>query len=563
MIIKFDADIFLSNFYSADIEYEGYTYLSAEACFHAQKCQDENIKKIFTNLNAKDAWRMGRNSEIIKLRSDWESIKLPIMEQIVKKKFTQNLELARRLIDTGDAELIEIVGDQFWGKINGVGQNNLGVILMKIREELKDDKKLKEYIKVQQIQDSYIKNLALQVYDDQLSRNIQQDFETDESKLAYLIMTQRYRNLCTFLDKQKDKYNLELNEVEFLKKNWFLYNDLEELKFIGTDIYSDVMFVKHNIPFLYRSVGKDNIINIKNKKIEEQEKFDEIGKAIFKECLEQIKSGGRGKLFSYSKCFGKMLIKYANIIKNEQTTTIEIRKEAWINAVTKKTGEMMSVQGFIRESLEKGKDVNIPLFAIDMSNVRGNSVSNLKVWLDSFLGKQEYVTRNNDIFDPVGDAEVVSNFTGDMKNEDDSFIMCSDEIRYTLNIEEFCSLVYEYAHELAKMIGNEKFQKFIELTLETIPQDSEYSVFYSGIIKKEFLTIDQNKIADILSNIDWEKEKFYMSRVKAEKEKLGEDIPSIDIFKKDDCEGKSRYWKEIVFEGLRGKYTMMNCSIMK
>ena len=38
-----------------------------------------------------------------------------------------------------------------------------------------------------------IKNLAEQVYKDQSNNNMQREFESDESKLAYLIMTQRYK----------------------------------------------------------------------------------------------------------------------------------------------------------------------------------------------------------------------------------------------------------------------------------------------------------------------------------------------------------------------------------
>ena len=62
------------------------------------------------------------------------------MEDICRAKFTQNEELKKKLIDTGDATLIEgnTWNDTFWGVCNGVGENNLGKILMKIREELKD-----------------------------------------------------------------------------------------------------------------------------------------------------------------------------------------------------------------------------------------------------------------------------------------------------------------------------------------------------------------------------------------------------------------------------------------
>lgn len=61
------------------------------------------------------------------------------MYEIVKAKFTQNEDLKQRLLETGDMYLEEgnTWGDRTWGTINGKGQNRLGKILMKVREELK------------------------------------------------------------------------------------------------------------------------------------------------------------------------------------------------------------------------------------------------------------------------------------------------------------------------------------------------------------------------------------------------------------------------------------------
>ena len=44
----------------------------------------------------------------------------------------------QKLIDTGDIELVEVNswGDTFYGVCNGVGENHLGKLLMKIRKEL-------------------------------------------------------------------------------------------------------------------------------------------------------------------------------------------------------------------------------------------------------------------------------------------------------------------------------------------------------------------------------------------------------------------------------------------
>lgn len=126
---------FLSNFYPSPIKYRGLTYLNAEAAFQAQKEACEKDRTQYTTMNPAQAKLVGRNC---KLRKDWEEIKEQTMYEIVKAKFTQDQNLARLLLATGDAYLEEgnWWHDTIWGVCNGVGQNKLGKILMQVREEL-------------------------------------------------------------------------------------------------------------------------------------------------------------------------------------------------------------------------------------------------------------------------------------------------------------------------------------------------------------------------------------------------------------------------------------------
>jgi hypothetical protein len=191
---------------------------------------------------------------------------------------------------------------------NRNGQNLLGKILMEVRDELKESDDLKEYIESQKNYNERISALSFQVYNGEQT----EDTSSDEEKLAYYIMKQRYENLKNFcLQKIKEKYNASDDDVKRLIVNWFLYNDLCEIKYIGTDFYSNAMFVKHQVPYLYRSVGKDNDSIVWNNDAEYDD-YNGIVKNIFERCLDQIKSGGTGVLFSYTKCFGRMLYKYTN-----------------------------------------------------------------------------------------------------------------------------------------------------------------------------------------------------------------------------------------------------------
>lgn len=136
----FDEYRFLSNFYEAPVTYEGITYQNNEAAFQAQKCLTDEEKLAFTELEPSKAKHLGRR---VVLRPDWERVKVGIMEEIVREKFRQNSELAKMLLATGDRILEEgnRWNDTFWGvNINTrKGKNNLGIILMKIREELKEE----------------------------------------------------------------------------------------------------------------------------------------------------------------------------------------------------------------------------------------------------------------------------------------------------------------------------------------------------------------------------------------------------------------------------------------
>lgn len=137
MINKFADDYsFLSNYYPCIVVYNGYTFQSSEAAYQAQK--DPSRINEFINLDADDSKHLARK---VMLRPDWEDIKVQIMEEIVRAKFTQNKDLAEKLLATGEEELVEgnYWRDRFWGVYEGEGQNHLGKILMQIRDEIRSN----------------------------------------------------------------------------------------------------------------------------------------------------------------------------------------------------------------------------------------------------------------------------------------------------------------------------------------------------------------------------------------------------------------------------------------
>lgn len=127
---------FLSNFYPCSIAYGGAVYPSVEHAFQAAKA----ISKVDRDyIRCQDtSGRAKRAGRSIAIRRDWESVKLGIMEELVRIKFEDNSDLAKMLIGTGNQKLVEgnTWEDTYWGVCRGKGSNHLGKILMKIRGEL-------------------------------------------------------------------------------------------------------------------------------------------------------------------------------------------------------------------------------------------------------------------------------------------------------------------------------------------------------------------------------------------------------------------------------------------
>lgn len=123
---------FLSNFW---LEVNGQT---AEHTFQAAKAEDpEEAKWILESGSPGEAKRRGR---AVKLRPDWDDVKRETMLNILRRKFSDP-ELRERLVNTGDAELIEANhwNDLYWGvdRDSGEGQNWLGKTLMQVRDEIR------------------------------------------------------------------------------------------------------------------------------------------------------------------------------------------------------------------------------------------------------------------------------------------------------------------------------------------------------------------------------------------------------------------------------------------
>lgn len=128
---------FLSNFYPSLIRHERILYPTVEHAYQASKTSVMSEKRLIAAAASPgDAKRMGQK---VMLPRTWESIKVGIMRSLVLAKFMKHLNLRELLLATGEVPLIEgnTWGDRFWGVCGGEGKNQLGQILMDVRDDLK------------------------------------------------------------------------------------------------------------------------------------------------------------------------------------------------------------------------------------------------------------------------------------------------------------------------------------------------------------------------------------------------------------------------------------------
>lgn len=135
---------FLRNSYPAHFEYKGLTFTNAEAAFQSEKVDDDSSRYAFCKLPAHAAKKLGRT---VRLRPNWSQMRNEVMENVLRAKFNWENGLAEMLVDTGDREIRpeNVRHENYWGVCQcsecagKKGENHMGKILMKIREELKED----------------------------------------------------------------------------------------------------------------------------------------------------------------------------------------------------------------------------------------------------------------------------------------------------------------------------------------------------------------------------------------------------------------------------------------
>lgn len=138
MIVGFNDTkyFFLNNKYSCNVFVLERRFGNAEAAYQAHKTKEPQIMNIFTTLDAVSSQSIGRGVDTY---DGWENNKVKAMLLVVFEKFRQNPDILEKLLETENQKLVavSISKENFWGVIDGVGENILGKILMYVREYFK------------------------------------------------------------------------------------------------------------------------------------------------------------------------------------------------------------------------------------------------------------------------------------------------------------------------------------------------------------------------------------------------------------------------------------------
>lgn len=138
----------LSNFSAFTIMWKGLRFDTSEAVYHWEKFNNLGLTpfeqavldSIRTAPSAHEAFKIGQEHKRLR-RRDWDEVKVDVMRDILVEKVCQHEYVHRKLLATGNRELVENSWrDDFWGwGPNRDGQNMLGKLWMEIRADLRGE----------------------------------------------------------------------------------------------------------------------------------------------------------------------------------------------------------------------------------------------------------------------------------------------------------------------------------------------------------------------------------------------------------------------------------------
>jgi ribA/ribD-fused uncharacterized protein len=138
----------LGNMAPFPVKHDGKRWLTTEALFQALRFDDDGVKEELRTIKSPMGVKMRAKREkarmVVVPQSEQD---LANMEMVLRLKLEQHPDLQEKLLDTGEETIVEDCSKRpggsgkFWGAVlkdcQWVGENMLGKLWMKLREELK------------------------------------------------------------------------------------------------------------------------------------------------------------------------------------------------------------------------------------------------------------------------------------------------------------------------------------------------------------------------------------------------------------------------------------------
>ena len=133
-----------SNLYRRTIVFEGSTFLTSEHAYQAGKARKPEVRDWILAAPSPALVAMAAHGLYQwDIAPDWSRTKFDRMRAVLWAKFSQHPDLAKLLLSTGEARLVESASvdspvNRLWGEVPVKGgKNMLGVMLMQTRERLR------------------------------------------------------------------------------------------------------------------------------------------------------------------------------------------------------------------------------------------------------------------------------------------------------------------------------------------------------------------------------------------------------------------------------------------
>lgn len=128
---------YLSPFSAHEVELDGVVYKTAEHAYQTLRMLPEVRDQVISTTSPMDSWRVAQRLKAAgKLDPNYD--KYELMERIFRAKLDQHDDIKKVLLESGDRDLVKVYNTDYdWGAgADGSGQNNMGKLWMKLRDEL-------------------------------------------------------------------------------------------------------------------------------------------------------------------------------------------------------------------------------------------------------------------------------------------------------------------------------------------------------------------------------------------------------------------------------------------